>query len=142
MAPVNRCFSVGSFSVAFRAREQLRQTMIKPSLIPIEPQPLLRFENFRFANWQTFSADQRRSLFNRRTNRHHRKKRVGKSTFFKALLQQVPYDGTIYYQEQCLTSRSRPFDRMSWVMQNPQDQFLASSVGTRISQWSRKRGSV
>ncbi|MXS24619.1 ATP-binding cassette domain-containing protein [Enterococcus gallinarum] len=113
--------------------EQLRQTMIKPSLIPIEPQPLLRFENFRLPigrhslliKDEVFSTGERIGITG--------KSGIGKSTFFKALLQQVPYDGTIYYQEQCLTSRSRPFDRMSWVMQNPQDQFLASSVAQELA---------
>lgn len=117
--------------------ELLRQTMLKPSPTSIG-RPLLRFEHFRLPigghslviKNETFFAGERIGITG--------KSGLGKSTFFKALLQQVPYEGRIYYQEQCLTPRSRPFERMSWIMQNPQDQFLASSVAKELANGQEK----
>ncbi|WP_430609351.1 ABC transporter ATP-binding protein [Enterococcus sp. DIV0876] len=57
---------------------------------------------------------------------------IGKSTFLKVLLQQHPYDGSVFVQSKILKKSNVAFDHMSWIMQNPQDQFIATTVSEEL----------
>ena len=117
--------------------ERLRQTLTR-SPRPPKQQPLLRFVDFRLPIGDHSLVIENETFYAGELIGITGKSGLGKSTFFKALLQQASYDGSVYYQEQCLTSRSRPFEKMSWIMQNPQDQFLASSVAQELANGQEK----
>lgn len=58
----------------------------------------------------------------------------GKSSFLKAILQQQAYSGTIRLCGDPIKKHPSPFRSISWIMQNPQDQFLAATVAQELSQ--------
>lgn len=60
----------------------------------------------------------------------------GKSSFLKAILQQHAYKGDILLAGQPIKKYPSPFRSISWIMQNPQDQFLAATVAQELSQGS------
>lgn len=60
----------------------------------------------------------------------------GKSSFLKAILQQHAYKGDILLAGQPIKKHPSPFRSISWIMQNPQDQFLAATVAQELSQGS------
>lgn len=60
----------------------------------------------------------------------------GKSSFLKAILQQHAYKGDILLAGQPIKKYPSPFRSISWIMQNPQDQFLAATVAQELIQGS------
>ncbi|WP_430608336.1 energy-coupling factor transport system ATP-binding protein [Enterococcus sp. DIV2379] len=60
----------------------------------------------------------------------------GKSSFLKAILQQQAYKGDILLAGKPIKKYPSPFRSISWIMQNPQDQFLAATVAQELSQGS------
>lgn len=60
----------------------------------------------------------------------------GKSSFLKAILQQHAYKGDILLAGQPIKKYPSPFRSISWIIQNPQDQFLAATVAQELSQGS------
>lgn len=60
----------------------------------------------------------------------------GKSSFLKAILQQHAYKGDILLAGRPIKKYPSPFRSISWIMQNPQDQFLAATVAQELSQGS------
>ncbi|OTN76817.1 hypothetical protein A5886_001896 [Enterococcus sp. 8G7_MSG3316] len=57
---------------------------------------------------------------------------IGKSTFLKVLLQEHPYEGTVSIDQKPVISTKQAFKQMSWIMQNPQDQFIAATVADEL----------
>ena len=60
----------------------------------------------------------------------------GKSSFLKAILQQHAYKGDVLLAGKPIKKHPSPFRSISWIMQNPQDQFLAATVAQELSQGS------
>lgn len=113
-------------------------TAVRSPCTSADQKPLLRFEHFCLPVGRHALLIKDEAFFTGELIGITGTNGIGKSTFFKALLQQVPYKGTIYYQEERLSAQKHPFDLMSWVMQNPQDQFLTSSVAEELANGQEK----
>jgi energy-coupling factor transporter ATP-binding protein EcfA2 len=113
--------------------EMQRLSLEKPARFSSKGQAVLRFEQFclPMKNHSLVLDDQ--TFYQGELIGISGKSGLGKSTFLKALLQQVPYYGTCCIHNRPITSRSRPFEFMSWIMQNPQDQFLAATVAQELT---------
>ncbi|WP_125768475.1 ATP-binding cassette domain-containing protein [Lapidilactobacillus wuchangensis] len=59
---------------------------------------------------------------------------LGKSTFLKSLMGLAPHQGQLLINGQRVKKcRRRLFKQLSWVMQNPQDQFIAVTVAQELA---------
>lgn len=57
---------------------------------------------------------------------------IGKSTFLKVLLHDHPYQGVVRVNQKNIATVKQAFTQMSWIMQNPQDQFITTTVADEL----------
>lgn len=125
-------FHVVSTEELLKQENRLRATLPHRSKSTKKGSPLLYFDHFQLPirdyainlpNY-TFYAGEMIGISG--------KSGLGKSTFFRAILQQEKYAGKIYFKDHLLTKHAA-FSKMSWIMQNPQDQFIEASVARELA---------
>ena len=132
---IDEWYVLDQTTLTLKTRAQLeaaseQQKRRQPRLAKIAPtRPVLQLKNFSLplADHQlrlpdrTLKAGQMIGLTGRSG--------LGKSTLLKALIGAVEFTGTIELNHRSVQQQRRQiFKQLSWIMQNPQDQFVAATV--------------